>query len=405
MFDCNVTEKGGYKVLCLKGRIDGMSSPEIQKNISDLTLAGERTIVIDFMDVNYISSAGLRVFLTGQKQLMKAGGELILYRVSDEVLEVFELSGFTDIFRMFGEEDFEQQKKKLITDAPDIAARTVGGIALRYVEREAESGEISVIGSQGPLQRSGYAEGDVASVRVGDIRFGTGLATRGDDYEDYSRFFGETMIIDRNFFFFPAVKRPAVDFMFAAQQEADHEYRFLHGFGFSGDFRYIVSFENPDAFVDSHSLVNALLELSGAAMIGIVLLAESKGFWGMHLMQVPLAENRPADGGGIFDPDNFTGWMNFPVEPDHINNVIAATGIAVRDKSEIDSGLRELFSKDSNFHMHAGVFAKEPVNLEIGHFESELDRVLTEFDVSRIQHMLGQSRFSGGLAGIVELKG
>jgi len=79
MLDIQNTETAGVKTLKLIGRIDGISSPMLDKSIKDLAISGERQLITDLQEVNYISSAGLRVFLTAQQVMTKAGGELMLY--------------------------------------------------------------------------------------------------------------------------------------------------------------------------------------------------------------------------------------------------------------------------------------------------------------------------------------
>ena len=68
---CTVADKGGITWITLSGRIDSMTSPEIQKQINALILDGRRRMLAGFADVTYISSAGLRIFITAQKQLKK----------------------------------------------------------------------------------------------------------------------------------------------------------------------------------------------------------------------------------------------------------------------------------------------------------------------------------------------
>ncbi|MBW1772786.1 MAG: hypothetical protein JRJ82_07835, partial [Deltaproteobacteria bacterium] len=54
-------------------------------------------------------------------------------------------------------------------------------------------------------------------------------------------------------------------------------------------------------------------------------------------------------------------------------------------------------------HFHAGVFEKQPLNRNIESFDKELTRVITECEVSRIQHVLGKTKFSNGMIGLIEL--
>ena len=79
MFEYYVDEKDRPKSLALRGRVDALSSAEIQKVFDRLIQAGERMILVDFAEVNYVRSAGLRLFLLVQKQLRSVGGEVLLF--------------------------------------------------------------------------------------------------------------------------------------------------------------------------------------------------------------------------------------------------------------------------------------------------------------------------------------
>ena len=403
--ECFVGEDYGIKWLSISGRIDGMTCGEIRRHLQILIDEGQRVFTVDFQEVKYISSAGLRVFLAAQKQLKQVGGEVYLYGLPDNVLEVFDMSGFLRLFNtFFSREEIERTLNAAGSDL-EVETREIPGGVINCVRQEGPLGSLRVIGSQKPLLASGYEEKDVETVRAGEIRFGLGMAALGDDYGDYKNLFGEALVINRNLFFYPAVKHPAADFMLCGQGGGDPEYRFFNGLGINGSFHHILSFESIDGFLDLSGLINSLSELSSQNILGIVLLAESKGFWGMNMRRSPITENRPENGKSIFDESNFPEWMNFPVEPGEFNHIIACAGIAVKDRSLLDPEISESLAEGKNFHLHGGVFSKEPLSKDISLFERELERVLTEVEISKVQHVLAQTRLGSGMAGIIEVKG
>ncbi len=91
------TVKEDAKVtLALEGRLDTITAPELEKALNGLN--GEMTeLVFDFTSLEYISSAGLRVLLSEQKALQKAGGKMYVRNVNDVIMEVFEITGFVDV--------------------------------------------------------------------------------------------------------------------------------------------------------------------------------------------------------------------------------------------------------------------------------------------------------------------
>ena len=82
-------------VLKIEGRLDTTTAPELENTINGEGDALE-TLVLDFEKVNYISSAGLRVLLTAQKK-MNTQGSMELINVSEEVMDILEMTGFADI--------------------------------------------------------------------------------------------------------------------------------------------------------------------------------------------------------------------------------------------------------------------------------------------------------------------
>lgn len=81
--------------LALEGRLDTTTSPELETSLSGLLL-GVSDLIIDMTDLEYISSAGLRVILKAQK-IMSAQGSMTITGVNESVMEVFEITGFADI--------------------------------------------------------------------------------------------------------------------------------------------------------------------------------------------------------------------------------------------------------------------------------------------------------------------
>lgn len=92
----NVTEKNETKIIEVEGRIDTTTAPEFEKRLLE-ELGTSKTVRIDLAQVVYVSSAGLRAFLNGQKLANKTGVEMSLFNVADTVMEVFEMTGFIDI--------------------------------------------------------------------------------------------------------------------------------------------------------------------------------------------------------------------------------------------------------------------------------------------------------------------
>lgn len=88
--------EGEKLVLIVSGRLDTTTAPLLEDVLNNSVTPDVKELVFDFKDLEYISSAGLRVLLAIQK-LMNKQGQMKLINVSAEVNEVFEVTGFTDI--------------------------------------------------------------------------------------------------------------------------------------------------------------------------------------------------------------------------------------------------------------------------------------------------------------------
>lgn len=89
------TKNGAALVLKVTGRLDTTTAPELEAALKD-SLEGITDLTFDFADLEYISSAGLRVLLIAIKK-MNAQGTLVVKNANELVMEVFEVTGFKDL--------------------------------------------------------------------------------------------------------------------------------------------------------------------------------------------------------------------------------------------------------------------------------------------------------------------
>ena len=98
-------EKDGVIELNISGRLDAVSAVEADRDFSKVVDAGHERLLINLANLDYISSAGLRVLLVVAKRVQQNGGKVVLCCLSGNVKEVFEISGFASIFKIFPSND------------------------------------------------------------------------------------------------------------------------------------------------------------------------------------------------------------------------------------------------------------------------------------------------------------
>ena len=81
--------------VCLEGRLDTTTAPQLEAELKE-SLDGVTALTLDMEKLEYISSAGLRVLLSAQKQ-MNGQGEMKVIHAGEAIMEIFEVTGFSDI--------------------------------------------------------------------------------------------------------------------------------------------------------------------------------------------------------------------------------------------------------------------------------------------------------------------
>ncbi len=100
--EINVQKKDSINVVALTGRLDTTNYGELEKVIFGLIDNNEKQIIVDCKDLDYVSSSGLRIFLMGLKKVNTVSGRFVLCALQDNIKEIFEISGFSTVFEIFG---------------------------------------------------------------------------------------------------------------------------------------------------------------------------------------------------------------------------------------------------------------------------------------------------------------
>jgi anti-anti-sigma factor len=98
-------EVGSTTVLGIEGNLDTATAGEADTHIDGVVASGATRILLDFTQLDFISSAGLRTLLLAGKKLKKHGGELCLCSLNETVKDVFDISGFSVHFKVYADRD------------------------------------------------------------------------------------------------------------------------------------------------------------------------------------------------------------------------------------------------------------------------------------------------------------
>ena len=93
----NTSKDGQITTISLEGRLDTTTAPDLEKELDSVMAEDVSDLIFDLGKLDYISSAGLRVLLSAQKSMNKKGS-MEIRGASEDIMEIFEVTGFVDIF-------------------------------------------------------------------------------------------------------------------------------------------------------------------------------------------------------------------------------------------------------------------------------------------------------------------
>lgn len=100
-----LSKVGEINVVQIEGRLDTTNYGELEHHLSTLTDNNELMVLLDLEKLEYISSSGLRILLMFLKKIKAADGRFMLCGLSPDIREIFEISGFINIFEIFENQD------------------------------------------------------------------------------------------------------------------------------------------------------------------------------------------------------------------------------------------------------------------------------------------------------------
>ena len=105
LIDITQEENGDVVIIRVSGRLDATSSPILERQVMALIDAGKNLLVMNFANVEYLSSAGMRLLLAATKKLKSQDGKILISSVMDNVMEVIKMAGFDHILHLFDSEE------------------------------------------------------------------------------------------------------------------------------------------------------------------------------------------------------------------------------------------------------------------------------------------------------------
>jgi anti-anti-sigma factor len=376
----------------VKGRLDNYWTEHLRGNVEEIIRRGAHVIRMDLSEMTYLSSAGVGLLAIFHRKLKGIGGSFVITNPSKHVKMVLDLCHLSPV---------------LLSESAPVAApvhakepRRFSKLGAAFEVMECIPEKVLTyqrIGDPAGLKSCRFGPQDSRTVAFPPATFGLGLGAFGADFEDAKLRFGEFLAVDGSAAYLPTDGTNVPDFM-VSSGDLVPEINVLYGLRFEGGFTHQVRFETAGAesAISLGELVRTALEVAGAPVIGMVMVAESAGLVGAALRRSPAAAN-----GAVRAPFKYPdvrSWLSFSTERLYPRSLALVFGAgAGAECAVLASMLRPLgASAWPAGHFHAAAFTYRP--LKKGSVELKAT-VTTLFETETLQgvlHLLSDGREAAG---------
>jgi anti-anti-sigma factor len=359
---------GDHLEMTIKGRLDAYWADHLSKTLTEVIRGGAHHLRLDLAEVDFMSSAGIRVLLQYYKQLKGLKGSLQVSEVSSPVKMVLALAGFEALLGIKAESGPTPPQS-----VEPIGAESQG----RLVERAGTTFEVfdsapsasltcCAVGDPALLLGAGFREARCQTMRFPQGSMAIGLGAFGHDFEDCRSRFGEFLAAAGAVAYRPTDGTGVPDYHLQSGAFLP-DVQVLYGLTCEGVFAHLVRFEVKGAAkrLSLTDLVEAGLSIAQSDAVGIILVAETTGLVGAVLKGSPVLTGSEAPSGHPVSRD----WVSFTPEQAYARCMTLVVGVAAgQNRTALGPLLRPLGKGPwPAGHFHAAAFSYRPLQ------EGEID--------------------------------
>ena len=376
--------------LKVQGRLDAYWSGHLSNEIAEVLREGARAIRLNMKEVEYVSSAGIRVLFQSYKQLQEIRGTFAVSEPSEAVRSVLELAGVGELLFEKGLSD------KVQMTAPTRAETFIRGNG-RFEILESRTGTMTarIIGSPEPLAGCQFHKEHCRELPFGQEALGIGLGAFGKNFEDCQSRFGEFLAAAGVSAYLPTDGSNVPDYILSTGDFVPR-LQVLYGLACDGDFSKIVHFESRDNSLQLtlREIVEACREMAGSDAIAVTMIAESAGLMGAALRRSPALEASPQP---AFEHPQIRHWLSFTAERAFARSVAFVVGVATSNQGSRLNPLVRPLAKNCDLagHFHAASFSYHPLKKGETNLKEAARRLFEVENLEGVLHLLNDERESG----------
>ena len=388
----------GVLELRMQGRLDNEAADDLLAVMDDVLRKGHHAAMLDMRGVDYVSSAGLGALVRVLKRFQSIHGVFGVAHSSPPVADILKLTGLAKLLVCDPETVRAKHAGGDATVQPSFRVAATDGLGLSiYDLLPTEKLRCNVWGDAARLATSRSAERKSCTVRFPGDSFGLGVGAFGRDDADCADRFGELIAVAGSVAVQPTPEGGKADYQLASGGFVPQPHM-LYGLSFSGEFSQMIRFESQaiEGRTGISTLVQQCLQVSGAGLTGIAIVAEAAGLVGTRLRRSPASAN--VGSGATFNHPEVRRWFSFTAERVFPHSLVVIVGVAARgvprgDAAAVAPLLRPLSpNSDLYGHFHAAVFSYRPLKKRRLNLQETVMSLFEKEDLQAVLHLLHDDR-------------
>lgn len=374
-----------------KGRLDANHTGHLNDAIDQFIRDGHYNIALDFTEVEYLSSAGIRLLVSQYKSLRAVNGTFYLVAMSDAVEQILKMVGMSDM--LIGKPIETTKATKAVEIKVDQFTHDKYKFTVTPL-RAISHMQAEFYGTPEKMMGDGFALSDMRTVQARKGHYALGLGAIGDTYEACNKRFGEFVMFDGNIAYLPADGSKKPDYMMNSGKLIGSLSE-LYGIHFTGDFKQLIHFEgikSKDSLGISQ-LTESIMQLTAYKEFVMVMIAEINGLVGISLNQIPSESKK------IFNFPEIKDSVNFTTEPEHNKMLGVSLGFFSKDTDEGKKRFSRPLTPDTSTlsHVHTAVFPYVPLKKTNIDLHETIEALFDSGTLKDILHLVYDSRDIVGL--------
>lgn len=375
--------------LLLNGRIDAYWSSTLDDAVNAEIRGGNYRIFLDFGNVDFLSSAGIRILITSYKELKKINGELKVVNLNNDIRHILDMVGLE---MLIGEPVMKKQEAKRAQKGQVEIGHTT--YRMENISSESQP-ELKLYGHPSKMFETKNAA-DIHHIKLIQPLFGLGLGAISPGAEDALKRMGEFIALGEAVAYLPTEASNAPDYSIKTGRLIP-DIHCLYGLFFNESFDHLIHFEHHEIqhTTSLSGLVENIFELTTHKAFVMVMIAETSGLVGVSLTK----QVGEKTGEQLFKFPEVRDNMHFTVEPEHARQLAVISGVFTKEKNKpIDAFCKPIAKKSTTCgHAHAAVFGFHPLKKSDVNLNELIRDCFENERLLSIMHLLNDDRESIGI--------